>query len=557
MSTSLTSGEDNNNNDNYVNSSNNNNVNNNNNTDQRRFTPLPIRRIMFRDNDSIANMTPLVNNTTTATTTATTTNTANHRRRHHHPTLHTSNIPNTLQHEIVWPSEPSCFVESTDSNRKMPWMPSLVMQEAKVVACWTILTLVLHGTVLCIVPFSHDNDDPPSPSPVPLVTSVWHTLSHILRSTRSLVARLTVGLLSLLLRLDQIHPCTPGLLFAPANLLLALPTWTNATFAGTRKRGILPNLTLRLCEWRMGRVGKRAFWMILVVHAFVPYLLSGLLSCLVWLTMSLVSVSSSESDGLSSSSSSSSWSWTLVSLVLSGMSSTNNSGSGSGSSSGSGSGSSSSNAGAAGTTERLLASAAASALDAAASQTTMENQRTLLVASIHQTATLINNTSQCADAAATAADCLSNRTSTMIPNLMAAAVPASTASTTMASSEANVSWMLLATLVTRHVLITTVFTTGLLVVPVLLKVNALPEWLTFILLLPLYSIAVTRSGQGSTLNATATLWLLLTRTTTVAASTMASVSISTLLWQHLVPQLLGGWLAGRIMKVYFPDDPQA
>jgi len=502
----------------------------NRNTDRRRFTPIPIRRITFRDNDSIANMTPPVNNTTTSDNNNNNNNTAGRRRR---TMMHTSNIPNTLQHEIVWHSEPSSSLESKDddSQRKVPWMP-LAMQEAKAVALWTILTLVLHGMVIRMVQVPQDS--------VPPATSFLHalSLSYILRSTRSLMARLTDGLVSFIIRLDQVHQVTPGLLFAPANLLRALQTWKNTAYGG----GILPNLSLRLCEWRMGRLGQRKFWVILLVHALVPYLLSGLLRCLVWLPTFIFSSSSSEPS-----------SSTLVSLVLSGMSSSSSSSS------------NSSNAGE-GITERILASAA-SAPNAVASQATMENNLTLLLAtSSNHTASLINNnTSQCAGAASATADCLSSMTSSTNPNLMAATAAASTASA-MTSSEANVSWMLLATFVTRHVLVTTVFTTGLLVVPVLLKVNGLPEWLTFILLLPLYSIPVTRSGQGSTLNATATMWLLLTTTTTTTSSSSSSVfasttahgvSVGALLWQHLVPQLLGGWLAGRIMKGYFPDDPKA
>ena len=90
--------------------------------------------------------------------------------------------------------------------------------------------------------------------------------------------------------------------------------------------------------------------------------------------------------------------------------------------------------------------------------------------------------------------------------------------------------------------VNTIFTVALQVVPVLLKLNKVSPWLTFFFVYPLYTYGVDSVGKASTLS---------------PSFLFALMSSSRQHWSHLgrcVPQVMSGVLAGKIMKIYFPDD---
>ncbi|CAB9518848.1 expressed unknown protein [Seminavis robusta] len=92
----------------------------------------------------------------------------------------------------------------------------------------------------------------------------------------------------------------------------------------------------------------------------------------------------------------------------------------------------------------------------------------------------------------------------------------------------------------HEMLVTTLFTVALQVVPVLLKLNRGPVWLALLFVYPLYTYGVDSGGHGSTLS----------------PSILLALSSSSSFYQmgRCLPQMLGGLLAGRIMCSYFPDD---
>jgi hypothetical protein len=93
-----------------------------------------------------------------------------------------------------------------------------------------------------------------------------------------------------------------------------------------------------------------------------------------------------------------------------------------------------------------------------------------------------------------------------------------------------------------QVLVTALFSVALLVLPVLLKLNYLPNWLLVFLVMPLYQYSVDAAGMGDCLS----------------PNVLVSLSI---LGEQALPatfrlfgSILGGLVGGRIMLTYFPDD---
>lgn len=96
-----------------------------------------------------------------------------------------------------------------------------------------------------------------------------------------------------------------------------------------------------------------------------------------------------------------------------------------------------------------------------------------------------------------------------------------------------------------EVLVNTIFTVALQVVPVLLRLNRCPQWLTLMFVYPLYTMGVDRAGKASTLSPS----ILFALGSTTRQKTFHALF-------RCIPQLLGGLLAGRIMLAYFPDEDQ-
>ncbi|KAL7573713.1 hypothetical protein ACA910_007753 [Epithemia clementina (nom. ined.)] len=96
----------------------------------------------------------------------------------------------------------------------------------------------------------------------------------------------------------------------------------------------------------------------------------------------------------------------------------------------------------------------------------------------------------------------------------------------------------------QEVLANALFPVAIMVVPALLRLNDLPEWLSVIVIYPLYSIGVDWDGKGSTLS---------------SAPFIAHLMIYRQFrfqenWR-LLAQLLGNLLAGAVMQNVFPDEP--
>ena len=79
------------------------------------------------------------------------------------------------------------------------------------------------------------------------------------------------------------------------------------------------------------------------------------------------------------------------------------------------------------------------------------------------------------------------------------------------------------------------------VAPTLLRLNRFPVWILLVLLYPLYVATVDGNGRGSILN---------------PALTCAVCLMARRGWWRIAAQSLGGILGGRIMSLYFPDDPK-
>jgi hypothetical protein len=104
-------------------------------------------------------------------------------------------------------------------------------------------------------------------------------------------------------------------------------------------------------------------------------------------------------------------------------------------------------------------------------------------------------------------------------------------------------WLMLFDLLSE-LLVNTAFPVALLVLPVMLTLNHLPPWLSLVIIYPLYNWSVDANGQGSTLSPI----ILLSQDILNARPSLALARV--------VTQLVGGLLAGKIIQVYFPDDPK-
>lgn len=98
--------------------------------------------------------------------------------------------------------------------------------------------------------------------------------------------------------------------------------------------------------------------------------------------------------------------------------------------------------------------------------------------------------------------------------------------------------------------ITALFTVALHVLPVILSINHSPDWLILLLLYPFYIYSVDSSGRASVLAPCIPLSLL-------AVNHITNITVLLHCFSRSFAQLLSGFVAGKIVKVYFPDDPKA
>jgi hypothetical protein len=110
-------------------------------------------------------------------------------------------------------------------------------------------------------------------------------------------------------------------------------------------------------------------------------------------------------------------------------------------------------------------------------------------------------------------------------------------------NESGNPWLMLVDLLSE-LLVNTAFPVALLVLPVVLTLNHLPPWLSLVIIYPLYNWGVDANGQGSTLSPI----ILLSQDILNARPSLALARV--------VTQLVGGLAAGKIIQVYFPDDPK-
>jgi hypothetical protein len=111
-------------------------------------------------------------------------------------------------------------------------------------------------------------------------------------------------------------------------------------------------------------------------------------------------------------------------------------------------------------------------------------------------------------------------------------------------NEAGNPWFMLLDLFSE-LLVNTAFPVAVLVLPVILTLNHLPPWLTLVVIYPLYNWSVDANGQASTFSPI----ILLSQDIMNARPSLALARV--------VTQLAGGLAAGKILQVYFPDDPKA
>lgn len=111
-------------------------------------------------------------------------------------------------------------------------------------------------------------------------------------------------------------------------------------------------------------------------------------------------------------------------------------------------------------------------------------------------------------------------------------------------SETGNSWLMLTDLLSE-LLVNTAFLVALIVLPVLLTLNHLPPWLTLVIIYPLFNWSVDFNGQASTFSPI----ILLSQDIFNARPSLALARV--------VTQLAGGLAAGKILQIYFPDDPKA
>jgi hypothetical protein len=111
-------------------------------------------------------------------------------------------------------------------------------------------------------------------------------------------------------------------------------------------------------------------------------------------------------------------------------------------------------------------------------------------------------------------------------------------------NESDNPWFMLVDLLSE-LLVNTAFPVAFLVLPVMLTLNHLPPWLSLVVIYPLYNWSVDANGQASSFSPI----ILLSQDILNARPSLALARV--------VTQLAGGLAAGKIMKVYFPDDPKA
>ena len=95
----------------------------------------------------------------------------------------------------------------------------------------------------------------------------------------------------------------------------------------------------------------------------------------------------------------------------------------------------------------------------------------------------------------------------------------------------------------REALVTTVFVVSIMVLPALFQLNKVPQWVLTFLLYPLFNYSIDWSGKGSTFSPNVVLALAV-----LGHRPMKSIVL------RLFGSLLGGFVSGRIMQYYFPDD---
>ena len=94
--------------------------------------------------------------------------------------------------------------------------------------------------------------------------------------------------------------------------------------------------------------------------------------------------------------------------------------------------------------------------------------------------------------------------------------------------------------------VTAAFVVGMLVLPVLFKLNRIPRWMVTLVLYPLYNMGVDSSGMGSTFGSNVLYAL--------HAEWFGELGQP----QHrFLGSIVGGFVGGFVMNRYFPDDPKA
>lgn len=96
----------------------------------------------------------------------------------------------------------------------------------------------------------------------------------------------------------------------------------------------------------------------------------------------------------------------------------------------------------------------------------------------------------------------------------------------------------------RQVAVTTAFVVGVLVVPVMLRLNCSPQWLLAVVLYPLLTISTDKHCMGESFapNVILTFDVLRNQESTVTHLTLFAGSI------------IGGMMGGKVMAAYFPDE---
>ena len=95
----------------------------------------------------------------------------------------------------------------------------------------------------------------------------------------------------------------------------------------------------------------------------------------------------------------------------------------------------------------------------------------------------------------------------------------------------------------RETVVTAVFVVGMMVLPVLFRLNKLPQWMITFALYPLYNLAVDSAGTGSTFGPNVLYAL--------HAQSFGELGQAR---HRFLGGIAGGFLGGYIMHKYFPDD---